>query len=141
MSELEERILAILKQPQLAGFATITTDGKPWVRYVMILGDDDMKIRFATFSKSRKIEQIKKNPEVHITCGVNCITEMMPYLQIQGIAKIATDQAEKVAFWNEELKDYFSGPDDPHYALVVIEPYRIEYINVDDSWGTEVWEK
>jgi general stress protein 26 len=140
MNDLVKKILEIIKQPQLANFATITTDGKPWCRYVMAIGSDDLSLRFATFLKSRKIEQIKKNHEVHINCGVNCITEMMPYLQIQGIARVSTDKAEKEAFWNEEMKDYFSGPSDPNYAVVIIEPYRIEYIDVD-KWQPEVWQK
>ena len=37
MSDLKERILKILQQPQLAALATITQDGKPWVRYVMVV--------------------------------------------------------------------------------------------------------
>ena len=61
MSDLKERILKILQQPQLAGLATITQDGKPWVRYVMAVASQDMTIRCATFvmparsSRSRRI--------------------------------------------------------------------------------------
>ncbi len=35
MSELKDRIYGILKNVQLSTLATITPDGKPWVRYVM----------------------------------------------------------------------------------------------------------
>ena len=45
MSDLKERIDSILQQPQLAGLATITEDGKPWVRYVMTVADDNLEIR------------------------------------------------------------------------------------------------
>lgn len=45
MDDLEKRILEILRKPQLAGFATITEDGKPWVRYVVAEGGEDFTIR------------------------------------------------------------------------------------------------
>ena len=64
MSDLKEHMLAIIRQPMLSGFATITEDGKPWVRYVMAVGTDDMDIRFASFVSARKVAQIRKNPEV-----------------------------------------------------------------------------
>ena len=80
MSELKHRIIEILQQPQLAALATVINEGKPWVRYVICLGQDDMTIRFATFANSRKVAQIKDNPEVHLTCGVTDPADMRPYL-------------------------------------------------------------
>jgi hypothetical protein len=35
MSDMARRIFTIMKDPVLASFATITENGKPWVRYVM----------------------------------------------------------------------------------------------------------
>ena len=71
MSELKHRIVEILRQPQLAALATVFGEGKPWVCYVVCLGQEDMTIRFATFASSRKVAQIKNNPEIHLTCGVS----------------------------------------------------------------------
>ncbi len=34
------------KMPHLSNFATITEDGKPWTRYVMAVGAEDLTIRF-----------------------------------------------------------------------------------------------
>jgi len=126
MSELKERIAKELSQPQLASLATLTEEGQPWTRYVMIQGSDDLGIRCATFVGARKVAQIKNNPEVHITCGITDPTQMKPYLQIQGRAQIVVDEAERHAFWNPSLESIFSGADDPGYAVVVIKPYRIE---------------
>jgi len=127
MADLKSRILEIIQQPQLCGFATITLDGKPWVRYVVTMGNDKMELRFATAVESRKVKQIDTNPEVHLTCGAAGLTDMKPYLQIQGRARLATDAEERNAFWSDMLANYFSGPDDPNYGVVVIEPYLIEY--------------
>jgi general stress protein 26 len=138
MSDLKERILKILQQPQLAGLATITPDGKPWVRYVMAVGSEDMTIRCATFVHARKVQQIQKNPEVHLTCGVTDPQHMAPYLQIQGRATLTTSKEARHAFWSDMLAAVFSGPDDPNYAILEIQPYYIEYLSPGDH-EPEVW--
>jgi general stress protein 26 len=127
MSDLKERILKILQQPQLAALATITQDGKPWVRYVMVATSADMTIRCATFVSARKVKQIKKNPEVHVTCGVTDPRSMGPYLQIQGRAALSTSKEARHGFWSDMLAPIFSGPDDPNYAVIEIKPYYVEY--------------
>ena len=127
MSELKDKICEVLQKPVLAGLATVTEDGKPWVRYVMAVTAEDLTIRFATFINARKVAQIKNNPEVHLNCGVNGPGDMKPYLQIQGKAELTTDEKERNAFWNPTLTQIFEGPDDPNYAVVIIRPYKIEY--------------
>ena len=138
MSELEERIGAILKQPQLATLATITEDGKPWVRYVMTLADDDLVIRCASFIGARKVKQIEKNPEVHLTCGVTNPTEMVPYLQIQGQAQLNTSEEARHGFWTDMLAPIFDGPNDPKYGVLEITPYCIECCT-PGSYEPDVW--
>lgn len=139
MADLKERILEIIKQPQLSGFATVTEEGNPWVRYVMAVGGDDMEIRFASFVSARKVKQIARETEVHLTCGVTDPTKIAPYLQIQGRARFTTEEGERHGFWNDMLKPIFSGPDDPNYGVVVVTPYRIEYC-APGKHEPEVWE-
>lgn len=138
MSDLKERILKIVQQPQLAGLATITPDGKPWVRYVMTVGSRDLTIRCATFISARKVKQIQKNPEVHLTCGVNDPRNMAPYVQIQGRASLNTGKDVRHAFWSDMLAPIFNGPDDPNYGVLEIKPYYIEY-NRPGTFEPEVW--
>ncbi len=139
MSELKQRIVEILRQSQLASLATVSGEGKPWVRYIFCLGQEDMSIRFATFVNSRKVTQIKNNPEVHLTCGISDPADMRPYLQIQGRAACHTDRAERHAFWKDSLKVYFKGPNDPNFGIVVVTAYRIE-LCTPGSLTPEVWE-
>jgi len=139
MEELKNRILGITTKLQLSGFATIAEEGKPWVRYVMTVGSTDMSIRFATFIGARKVKHIDKNPEVHLTCGVTDPMRMEPYLQIQGKARFTADKEDRHGFWNDILKPIFSGPDDPNYGVIIVEPYRIEYCT-PGSMTPEVWQ-
>jgi len=139
MSELKKKILAKMDRPTLCALATITEDGKPWVRYVTPMADEDLNIWMATFIISRKVGQIRKNPEVHLTVGVTDIATAESYLQVQGRAEILTDEATKKAVWNDHLKAIFSGPDDPNYCVCKITPYRIEYQGMGPV-SPEVWE-
>jgi len=140
MQDLRERIMRIIGRPQLMEFATITEDGKPWVRYVLSFGSKDMTIRFSSFASARKVKQIAANPEVHITCGVIDPTKMAPYLQIQGMARYTTEKEERYALWNDMLKPIFSNPDNPNYGIVIVAPYRIEYCT-PGVFVPEVWER
>ncbi len=136
---MKTEILAMLKKPTLASLATINEDGKPWTRYVMIVADDNLTIRCATFVGARKISQIKKNPEVHLTCGITNLEEMGAYLQIQGTATFTTSKEERHAFWTDEFATYFKGPDDPNYGIIVIKPYRIELME-PGKFEPSVWQ-
>ena len=97
MAEVKKKILETLKAGKtfLAGLATITADGKPWVRYVSPKISDDLTLRIATSVRSNKAAHIKKNPEVHLVCGVTDPAQAKNYLQIQGKAKLVTDQASE----------------------------------------------
>ena len=55
-----------------------------------------------------------------------------------GAGRVATDEVERHAFWNDMLASTFTGPDDPKYCVIVIEPYRIEYCT-QGSFEPEVW--
>lgn len=140
MSDLKTKILDIISSPQLMSFATITEDGKPWVRYVIGMADENLTVRFSTFVTSRKVRQIEKNQEVHILCGVSDLDTSENYIQIQGKAEITKDEAERKKFWHDDLKEYFSGPDDPNYCICLVKPYLIEYYTMG-SIEPEVWQR
>lgn len=139
MADLKERILDIIRQPHLAAFATVTGEGRPWVRYVMPFADDDLTLRFSTFVSARKVEQIRTAPEVHLTCGVTDPMNFKSYLQIEGRAEFTTDDDERARVWNDHLANIFEGPDDPNMGVVIIRPYRIE-LNTAGSFEPEIWE-
>lgn len=140
MSDLKQRIFDIIKDRQLAVLATVTEDGKPWARYVTPIATEDLTLRFATCVNARKVAQIQKNPEVHLTCGMADPMTSKNYLQIQGRAELTTDKAEREAVWFDHLKNIFQGgTDDPNYGVIIIEPYRIELCSTG-NFSVEVWE-
>jgi general stress protein 26 len=140
MADLKQRIYEAAKEMQLINFATIDEGGKPWVRYVMGKADSNLVFRFCTHLDSRKVAQIRKNPDVHISSGVTSLETAQNWLQVQGAAEASTDRNELDAFWFDDLNNYFSGPDDPNYCVVIVKPSKIEFGTMG-STTPEVWEQ
>jgi len=138
MNDLKQKILAKMNDHTLASFATITEDGAPWVRYVVIKADEQLNIWFATFKNSRKIKHITKNPEVHLGLGVTDMAAAS-WMQVQGRATILEDAETKKAVWYDMLEPVFKGPEDPNLVVCKVTPYRIEYYAMN-SPSPEVWE-
>ena len=139
MSNLQQRIFELAKEPQLINLATITEDGKPWVRYMVGQADEELSIRFCTTLCSDKIRHIRQNPNVHVSLGAKDVMTTKEWLQIEGVAEISTAKAERDAFWNDGLKAYFNGPDDPNYCVVIVKPSRIELASMA-SMTAEIWQ-
>jgi general stress protein 26 len=139
MTDLQTKIRDVFAEPQVSSLATVTEDGKPWVRYVTVSADDTLTLRVATFLGSRKVAHIRKNPDVHLTAGAWGMSNAERYLQIQATATVSTDAEERHSIWNDNLRAYFSGPDDPNFAVLIMRPYRIEY-QIMTSMTPEVWE-
>jgi general stress protein 26 len=140
MSDLKQRIFDAARELQLLNFATEKEDGKPWVRYVVGKADKELVFRFCTHKETRKVAQIRKNPNVHISMGVKDLETAEHWLQVEGIAEISTDRDERHSFWFDDLKNYFTGPDDPSYSVVIVRPSRIEFGTMG-SMTPEVWEQ
>ena len=139
MNNLDEKILQKMNEHTLASFATISDDGKPWTRYVVVKADDQMNIWFATFKNSRKVHQIAKNPDVHLVLGVPDPQTAVSWLQVQGRAEILGDVETKNLVWYDLLSSIFSGPDDPNYVACKVTPSRIEYYTMNVP-QPEIWQ-
>lgn len=126
-TDLRAKIEKAVSGMQLAVLATVTEDGKPWARYVMT-NAKGLTFYVTTFLGSRKVNQIKANPDVHVTLGASTPEAELPYVQVVATAEILTDEDTKKAMWFDHLTRYFSGPDDPNYGVIKINPTRIEYM-------------
>jgi general stress protein 26 len=133
---LKEKILLVMGGVHVAAVATIT-DGKPAVRYMALTGLDDMTLIGSTMAASRKIEQIRKNPEVALSIW-SCKEFSDPYVVIQAKCSVHEDIATKKKYWNPMWKEYFKTPENPEFVVLKFAPYRIEYTIPE---GMEVWEK
>lgn len=131
--------LDVVKQLVLdAGMGYLATcDGdQPRVRTMMPILRDDGKLLMATFPQTKKIDQIARNPKVEI-CFVD---RKLSHCRIEGKAVISQDKTLKQELWDQQmmLRQFFQGPDDPNFILVVVTPIKINMMNIGDKGYTEV---
>lgn len=133
---LKDNILEVLRGEHVAAVATVT-DGRPAVRFMALEGLDDLSLIGGTMKSSRKIEQIRKNPDVALSIwsGKNYAD---PYLIIQSKAEIHEDLETKKKFWDPKLEPYFQNPENPSYVVLKFVPQRIEYYH---EMTMDLWEK
>ena len=127
---LQDRIQSVLTEgnaPKLAALATVTPDGNPWVR-TMVVRAVGLTLFSATSVSSRKVTHIKRNPNVALTLSLDSTSLMSPYVVIDASVEILTDAKTKKAHWNKGLSAYFRGPDDPNYCVLKYNPRTIEYM-------------
>ena len=129
-SELKDKIIKLISKTQLASLAT-TENGKPWVRYMIMSGESDLTLYTTTFSSARKVQQIKENNNVNVIIGGDQENFKNPHINIQATAQIAADLETKKKFWDDHLKRFFSGPEDPNFSVIKISPQVIEYTSGD----------
>lgn len=128
-NSLKNKILKVIKGDQLAALATIAS-GRPWVRYAVSHNDElDLNLYICTYKDSRKIAQIKKNPNVHITIGGNMDNLEAPYVQIAARARVRQDAQIRKRLWREFMRKYYTGPDDSAYVVIETRPEFIEYMS------------
>jgi len=139
MSDLKKKILDLMGKPQMVSFATVNEDGAPWVRYVVGAVDPELRLICCTFTASRKVTHMKANPKVHIVAGGRGLEDTKTYIQYAGTAEVTRDEALRHKLWHDGLKNYFEGPDDPNYIIVVVTPTRIEVMGMV-GMTPEVWE-
>lgn len=126
---LRNKILKVIKGSKLASLATIA-DGKPWVRYAISHNQGaNLNLYICTYRDSRKVRQIQKNPNVHITIGGDMDNLNTPYVQIAAKARVRSDKALRKKYWQNFMKKYYSGPDDPQYVILELKPELIEYMS------------
>lgn len=114
-----------------------TCDGdQPRVRAMMPVLSEGGKLLAATFPGMKKLEQIAKNPKVEF-CFVD---RKLAHCRIEGKAVVSKEESLKEEIWNKQmmLRQFFQGPQDPNFILLVITPVKISMMNIGDKGYTEV---
>ena len=87
--------------------------------------DENMIVWFATNPLSRKVSEIRRNPQVTLYYFDR---ENQAYVSIQGIARLVNDPKEKARHWKDDWKAFY--PDrDKSYLLIEVRPLRLEVVN------------
>ena len=106
---------------------TLDSDGRPAVRTMNPFPpEEDMTVYVATNTRSRKVEQIRKDPRVSLYYANH--KDAIGFVQISGHAELITDMAEiqkrKRAYWDQAFD-----PGLKNLVLIKVVPERIDVLN------------
>jgi len=125
--EIKTNVERILTESHTGTMATVKSN-KPHSRY-MTFFHKGLKLYTPTHKEADKAEEIEKNPYTHILIGYEGDGFGDEYVEYQGKVTLNTSDDVKNQFWDEDMKMYFDGPDDPNYAILEIEPMGIRLMN------------
>ena len=118
----------IVQKAHYCTFITIGEDGQPQARIVdPIEPDVNFTIWFATNPLTRKVDQVRRNPRVTISCFDAGTSS---YVTVLGRGDLVTDEAEKQRHWKPDWTAiYPGGAKSGDVILVRITPARLEIVS------------
>lgn len=125
--DAKETARKILDESHIGTMATVQ-QGKPFSRY-MTFFNEDFTLYTATSKMTDKVEELEKNPNTHILIGYDGDGFGDAYLEIMGTAMISDEESLKEKVWNEHMKPYFTGPDDPNLVILKVTPDSMRLMN------------
>lgn len=129
----------IMSKAITSALITVDTNQRPRVRMMGSLKPEtDFTVWFGTNPKSRKVEQIKQNPEITLYYQEEGNSG---YVMLQGTAQLVNDAKEKEIHWKEDWKEFYPNyPDD--YLLIKVTPNWIEVVSYKHNilGDQETWE-
>lgn len=132
---LETAIIEALGKYRYCSLGTVE-DHRPKVRY-MALQHDGLRIYLASNKRTHKVEELRVNPNAYLLLGYEgqWPTDL---IEIDGSCTMSDDKELRHRVWRDDLKHWFSGPDDPELVVLSIQPRRIEYTPAGGQ--RHVWE-
>jgi general stress protein 26 len=102
---------------------TLDENNIPMVRAMSpFLPENDFTVWFGTNPKSRKVNQIKRNPNVTL---YYLDKDASGYVVVHGTAQLVDDQKEKEKHWKAEWDAFYPNKTDA-YLLIKVSPKSIE---------------
>ena len=114
---------AIIDSAQCHILITVDENGKPQARTMSVFPiEDNMVIWLGTSTESRKVKQIKNNPNVMV---YYYDTKGHSYVSIAGKARLVNDHEKKTHYWKKSWTRYYPDPE-KDYILIEVTPERME---------------
>ena len=125
----KQKIVEIMKKAKGFTFLATCDGGQPKVRPMAAMVGDDMSVWVATSAKSRKVQQIRKNPKVSLAFVVPPQGDQA--VTIIGEAEIVSDMEEKKKVWKLAAYDpaqfWPDGPETEDYCVLKINIKQVEW--------------
>ena len=123
----KETVQQIMDTSRIGTMATVEAN-KPFSRY-MTFFHEDFTLYTATSKKTEKVDELEKNPNTHILLGYNDEGYGDSFVEVCGTVSMSDDKSVKEKVWNEHMKSWFDGPEDPNLIILKITPNSIRLMN------------
>ena len=129
----------IMTTVRYCALISIDSTGRPHARAMDAFApDDSMIVWLATNPKSRKVEEIQKNPKVSLYYSM---PKGAGYVTLNGDALIVSDPQEKMRHWKDEWDAYYKNRD-KDFILIKVTPMTVEIVDYENgitstsaTWG------
>ncbi|WP_432359866.1 pyridoxamine 5'-phosphate oxidase family protein [Sporosarcina sp. UB5] len=125
--DAKETARKILDESYVGTMATVQ-QGKPFSRY-MTFFNEDFTLYTATSKETDKVDELERNPNTHILIGYDGEGFGDSYLEIMGTVTISDEESLKEKVWNDHMKPWFTGPDDPDLVILKVTPDSMRLMN------------
>ena len=116
----------IMINAHFCNLITLDENGKPAARILEPFEpDSNFVVWLGTNSRSRKVQQIKKNPEITL---FYFDFRSYAYVSIQGIAELVNDSLDKVVYWKDEWMPFYPNNKED-YLLIKFTPKFLEILD------------
>ena len=113
----------VIDSAQCRMLITVDENGKPQARTMSPFPpEENMIIWFGTNPRSRKVKQIKNNPNVMV---YYYDTKSFSYVSVAGQARIVNDPENRAHYWKESWTQFYPDPE-KDYTLIEVTPKRLE---------------
>lgn len=129
----------IIQSSKKVALITQDENGTPQIRTMDPFSpEEDFTVWLATHPNTRKVQQIKNNPNVTLYYSDK---NDKGYVVIHGVAELINDQKEKDTRWKSEWKNFYANRTDA-YLLIKVTPNYLELINYNRgiSGDTKTWQ-
>ena len=104
-------------------FITVDENGKPQARTMYVFPpEENMVLWLGTSTNSRKVKQIKNNPNVMV---FYFDTKGRSYVSVAGQARLVNDPEKKSHYWMKSWTRYYPDPE-KDFVLIEVIPERME---------------
>ncbi|ARJ37540.1 general stress protein [Sporosarcina ureae] len=123
----KDTVQKILNESMVGTMATVDNN-KPYSRYMTFMSDG-LTLYTPTNRKTEKVDELDDNPYTHILLGYEGEGFGDAYVEYSGRVTISDDESLKEKVWNDHMKAWFTGPEDPNLVILKIEPEAIRLMN------------
>ncbi|WP_071394065.1 pyridoxamine 5'-phosphate oxidase family protein [Bacillus tuaregi] len=125
--ELKRQAMEIISSHRTGILANVENN-RPHARY-MTFYNKDLNLYTPTKLDTEKTDEIEKNPAASVLLGYEDKGLSDRYIEVSGTSRINQSQTLKEEFWDDSFTKWFTGPDDPNYVFLEIEPAIIRILN------------